>query len=132
MTEPINDQIQFISGLDSDVEIMNMFISLNTVMSAATPAKISYIVDSGAGMSGVTSTSNLMASTACKVPITPAFGIVLCATSEGLIRDDILGYLRVRALHVKGMHQNFLSVNQVCNGGTTGQRTATSIKILFA
>ena len=48
MTEPINDQIQFSSGLDSDVEIMNMFISLNTVMSAATPAKISYIVDSGA------------------------------------------------------------------------------------
>ena len=89
-------------------------------MSAATIPTTTYIVDSGAGMSGVTSTANLMTATACKVPITPAFGKILCATSDGIIRDNILGQLGVRALHVEGMHQNLLSVNQVCNGGTNG------------
>ena len=95
-SDALNDIREYNSEPDNNS--MSLFVQSNIYMSAATIPTTTYIVDSGAGMSGVTSTANLMTATACKVPITPAFGKILYATSEGIIRDNILGQLGVRAL----------------------------------
>ena len=50
-------------------------------------------------------------------PLTPAFGEMITATSEGSIRDPRLGQLNIRALYVDKMHHNLLSVHQLCEGG---------------
>ena len=57
----------------------------------------------------------------CKIPITPAFGEVMNATSEGLISDPTFKKLRIKAIHIEGIHHNLLSVHQVCTGGESGE-----------
>ena len=79
------------------------------------------MIDSGAGMSGTSSTNNLKNTMRCKIPITPAFGSVMDATSEGTINDQTLGPLGIRAIHIEGMHHNLLSVYQVRAGGESGE-----------
>ena len=51
---------------------MSMFIA-PVAMNSAQIAHSNWIVDSGAGMSGTTSTINLKDTMRCKIPITPAF-----------------------------------------------------------
>ena len=68
-------------------------------------------------MSGTSSTNNLKKTMRCAIPITPAFGSVMNATSEGTISDPTLDKLGIKAIHIEGMHHNMLSVYQVCAGG---------------
>ena len=72
-------------AVDSDSEErtdMSMF-----VINSAQVTQSNWMVDSGAGMSGTSSTINLKDTMRCRIPITPAFGEVMNATSEGLIRE---------------------------------------------
>ena len=98
---------------------MSMFIA-PVAMNSAQLAQTNWMVDSGAGMSGTSNTTNLKDTTRCRIPITPAFGAVMNATSEGLISDPTLNELGIRAIHIEGMHHNLLSVHQVCTGGESG------------
>ena len=86
------------------------------------PTATTFLIDSGASISGVARHESLQNATTCKTPITPAFGEVLCATAEGHIRDDIIGPMVIKALHIPAMHQNLLSVHQLCAGGASGQQ----------
>ena len=43
------------------------------------------------------------------------------ATSGGLIGDPIFQDLGIKAIHIKGMHNNLLSVHQECTGGESGE-----------
>ena len=72
-------------------------------------------------MSGTSSTINLKDTIRCKIPITPAFGAVMNATSEGMIGDPIFKELGIKAIHIEGMHHNLLSVHQVCTGGESSE-----------
>ena len=72
---------------------------------------INWMVDSGAGMSGTSSTSNLRDTMSCHISITPAFGSLLNATVEGVISDPTLTKLGIRTTHIDGMHHNLLSVH---------------------
>ena len=99
---------------------MSMFIA-PVVMNSAKVAHSNWMVDSGAGMSGTSSTTNLKDTMRCKIPITPAFGEVMNATSEGLINDPTFKQLGIKAIHIEGMHHNLLSVHQVCTGGESGE-----------
>ena len=88
---------------------MSMFIA-PVAMNSAQPAN--WMVDSGAGMSGTSSSTNLKDTTR---PITPAFGAVMNATSEGLISDPTCNELGMKAIHIEGMNHNLLS------GGESGE-----------
>ena len=68
---------------------MSMFMA-PVAMNSAQVATSNWMVDSGAGMSGTSSTTNLRDTMRCKIPITPAFGSVMYAISEGLITDPTL------------------------------------------
>ena len=57
----------------------------------------------------------------CNIPITPTFGEVTRATTEGTINDSVLGQLGLRVLHVDNMNHKLLSVHQVCDGGSQHQ-----------
>ena len=65
---------------------MSMFIAPVSMLSAQSHS-FNWMVDSGAGMSGTSSTNNLRDTMSCRIPITPAFGLVLNATAEGVISD---------------------------------------------
>ena len=69
--------VDFISEERTD---MSMFIAL-VAMNSAQLAQTNWMVDSGAGMSGISSTTNLKDTTRCRIPITPAFGAVMEATN---------------------------------------------------
>ena len=85
----------------------NMSMSIAPVaMLSAQSHSINWMVDSGAGMSGTSSTSNLRDTMSCHIPITPAFGSVLNARKLG-----------IRVIHIDGMHHNLLSVHQVFTSG---------------
>ena len=99
---------------------MSMFIA-PVVMNSAQVAQSNWMVNSGAGMSGTSSTINIKDTMRCKIPITPAFGEVMNATSEGLISDPTFKKLGIKAIHIEGMHHNLLSVHQVCTGGESGE-----------
>ena len=72
-------------------------------------------------MSGTNSTTNLRNTMRYKISITPAFGSVMNARSEGLISDRTLKKLGIKAIHIEGMHHNLLSVHQVCTGGKSSE-----------
>ena len=63
-------------------------------------------------MSGTNSTTNLRNTMRYKISITPAFGSVMNARSEGLISDRTLKKLGIKAIHIEGMHHNLLPVHQ--------------------
>ena len=84
---------------------MSMF-TVPITMNSAQVQSSNWMIDSGAGMSGTSSTNNLKNTMRCKIPITPAFGSVMDATSEGTINDQTLGPLGIRAIHIEGMHHN--------------------------
>ena len=109
--------MDFVSEKRTDV---SMFIA-PVVMNSAQLAHTSWMVDSGAGMSGTASTTNLIDTIRCKIPITPAFRSVMNATTEGLISDPTFKGLGLKAIHIEGMHHNLLSVHQVCTGGESGE-----------
>ena len=99
---------------------MSMFIA-PVAMNSAQPAQNNWMVDSGAGMSGTSSTTNLKDTTRYRIPITPAFGAVMNATSEGLISDPTFNELGIKTIHIEGMHHNLLPVHQVCTGGESSE-----------
>ena len=99
---------------------MSMFIA-PVAMNSAQLAHTSWMVDSGAGMSDTSSTTNLKDTIRCKIPITSAFRAVLNATTEGLISDPTYRELGIKAIQIEGMHHNLLSVHQVCTGGESGE-----------
>ena len=76
------------------------------------------MVDSGAGMSGTSSTINLKDTMRCKIPMTPAFRAVMNATSEGLISDPTFKGLGIKAIHIEG--QCFVADTFAC--GHTSHR----------
>ena len=94
-----------------------MFMVPNCITMSNMTSSTSWLIDSGAGLSGTNNRNLLSCPSSCRVPITPAFGEMITATSEGSIRDHQLGQLNIRALHVEKMHHNLLSVHQLCEGG---------------
>ena len=80
---------------------MSMFIAPVAMLSAQSHS-VNWMVDSGASMSGTSSTNNLRDTMSCRIPITPAFGSVLNATAEGVISDPTLTKLGTRAIHIDG------------------------------
>ena len=86
---------------------MSMSIAPVAMLSAESHS-VNWMIDSGAGMSGTSSTNNLRDTMSCRIPITPAFGSVLNATAEVVIFDPILTKLGLRAIHIDGMHHNLL------------------------
>ena len=106
--------VDFVSGERTD---MSMFIAPDAMNSAHT----SWMVDSGAGMSGTARTTKPKNTMRCKIPITPAFGAVMNATTEGLISDPTFKGLGIKAIYIEGMHHNLMSVHQVCTGGESGE-----------
>ena len=104
---------------------MSMFIA-PVAMNSAQLAHTNWMVDSGAGMSGTSSTINLKDTIKCKIPITPAFGAVMNATSEGLISDPTFKGLGIKAIHIEGMHHKLLSVHQVCTGESPAKSRSVS------
>ena len=75
---------------------------------------------------GFADTINLKDTMRCKIPITPAFGEVINATSEGLISDPTFKKLGIKAIHIEGMHHNLLSVHQVCTGENPAKNKSVS------
>ena len=111
-------------AVDSDSEEradMSMFIA-PVAMNCAQIAHSNWMVDSGAGMSGTSRTTTLKDTMRCGIPITPAFGAVMNATSEGLISDPTFKELGIKAIHIEGMHHNLLSVHQLCTEGESGEK----------
>ena len=98
---------------NSDMSMFTVPIS----MSSAQVQSSNWMIDSGAGMSGTSSTNNLKNTMCCKIPITPVFGSVMNATSEGTISDPTFDKLGIKAIQIECMHHNLLSVYQVCAGG---------------
>ena len=117
---PVREQEPALDFESEERTDMSMFIA-PVVMNSAQVAHSNWMVDSGAGMSGTSSTINLKDTMRCKIPITPAFGEVMNATSEGLINDPTFKQLGIKAIHIEGMHHNLLSVHQVCTGGESGE-----------
>ena len=76
---------------------MSIFIAPVAMLSAQSHS-LNWMVDSGAGMSGTSSTNNLRDTMSCRIPITPAFGSVLNATAEGVISDPTLTKLSIRLM----------------------------------
>ena len=74
------------------------------------------MVDSGAGISGTSSTINLKETVRCEISITPVFGAVMNATTEGMISDPTYKKLGIKAIDIVSMHFNLPSVHQVCTG----------------
>ena len=102
---------------NSDISMFTVPITMNSAQVQSS----NWMIDSGAGMSGTSSTNNLKNTMRCKIPITPAFGSVMNATSEGTISDPTFDKLGIKAIHIEGMHHNLLSVYQVCAGGGSGE-----------
>ena len=117
---PVREQAPAVDFESEERTDMSMFIA-PVVMNSAQVAQSNWMVDSGAGMSGTSSTINLKDTMRCKIPITPAFGEVMNATSEGLISDPTFKKLGIKAIHIEGMHHNLLSVHQVCTGKESGE-----------
>ena len=100
-----------------DLKSVKMFIGLKSIVMNSMSASTSWLIDSGAGLSGTNNKNLLICLSTCHVPITPAFGEMISATAEGSIRDHKIEQLNIRALHIDKMHQNLLSVHQLCEGG---------------
>ena len=96
---------------------MFMFTAPITMNSAQVQSS-NWMIDSGAGMSGTSSTNNLKNTMRCKMPITPA---VMNATSGSTINDPTLEKLGIKAIYIEGMHHNLFSVYQVYAGGESGE-----------
>ena len=77
-----------------------------------------WLIVSGAAISGTGTRGDIANMRRCNIPITPAFGKVTRATTEGTINDSVLGQLGIRVLHVDNMNHKLLSVHQVCDGGS--------------
>ena len=104
-----------------NLKSVNMFMVPNCITMSNMTSSTSWLIDSGAGLSGTNNRNLLSCPSSCRVPITPAFGEMITATSEGSIRDHQRGRLNIRALQVEKMHHNLLSVHQLCEGGDSSR-----------
>ena len=116
---PVREPEPAVNSISEERADMSMFIA-PVAMNSAQVAQSNWMVDLGAVMSGTSSTINLKDTMRCRIPITPAFGEVMNATSEGLINDPTFKQLGIKAIHIEDMHQNLLSVHQICTGGESG------------
>ena len=117
LVRELEPAVDFVSEERTDMSMLIAPVAMNS----AQIAHSNWMVDSGAGMSGTASATNLKDTIRCRIPITPAFGAVINATSEGLISDPTYKELGIKAIHIEGMHHNLLSVHQVCTGGESGE-----------
>ena len=99
-----------------------MFIPRTVYMATSTRQSPPWLIDSGAAISGTSAHCDVTNSINCNIPITPAFGSIIRATTEGTINDPVLSPMGIRVLHVDDMHHKLLSVHQVCAGGNNNQR----------
>ena len=88
------------AGKKSDTSVFIAPVAMNSAQAATS----NWLVDSGAGMSGTSSTINLRETMRCKIPIPPAFGAVVNATTEGMISYPTFKKLGIKAIHIEGMH----------------------------
>ena len=99
-----------------------MFIPRTVYMATSTRQSPPWLIDSGAAISGTSAHCDVTNSINCNIPITPAFGSIIRATTEGTINDPVLSPMGIRVLHVDDMHHKLLSVHQVCAKGINNQR----------
>ena len=100
---------------------LGMFLAPPIIMATASSYAQPWLIDSGAAISGTGTRGDVANMRRCNSPITPAFGEVTRATTEGTINDSVLGQLGLRVLHVDNMNHKLLSVHQVCDGGSQHQ-----------
>ena len=119
MTDEKEDDSEDESVVDNEKseKSVNMFIAPNGITMSSMSSSTSWPIDSGAGLSGTNNRNLLVCPSTCRVPITPAIGEMITATSESSIRDPRLGQFNIRALHVDKMQHNLLSVHQLREGG---------------
>ena len=91
-------------------------------MATSTRQSPPWLIDSGAAVSGTSAHCDITNSINCNIPITPAFGSIIRATTEGTINDPVLSPMGIRVLQVDDMHHKLLSVHQVCAGGNNNQK----------
>ena len=85
-----------------------------------------WLIDSSAAISGTSAHCDITNSINCNIPITPAFGSIIRATTEGTISESsvstVLSPMDIRLLHVDDIHHKLLSLHQVCAGCNNNQR----------
>ena len=101
---------------------LSMFIPRTVYMATCTRQSPPWLIDSGAAISGTSAHCDITNSINCNIPITPAFGSIIRATTEGTINYPVLSPMGIRVLHVDDMHHKLLSVHQVCVGGNNNKR----------
>ena len=101
---------------------LSMFIPRTVYMATSTRQSSPWLIDSGAAISDTSAHCNITNSINCNIPISPAFGSIIRATTKGTINDPVLSPIGIRVLHVDNMHHKLLSVHQVCAGGNNNQR----------
>ena len=110
------------SSSSSSSSQLSMFIPRTIYMATSTRQSPPWLIDSGAAISGTSAHCDITNSINCNIPITPAFGSIIRATTEGAINDPVLSPMGIRVLQVDDMHHKLLSVHQVCSGGNNNQK----------
>ena len=110
------------SSSSSSSSHLSMFIPRTVYMATSTRQSPPWLIDSGAAISGTSAHCDITNSINCNIPITPAFGSIIRATTEGAINDPVLSPMCIRVLHVDDMHHRLLSVHQICAGSNNNQR----------
>ena len=106
---------------DTPTRPLGMFLPPPVIMVTASSYAQSWLIDSGAALSGTGTRGDIANMRRCNIPIAPAFEEVTRATTEVTINDSVLGQLGLRVLHVDNMNHKLLSVHQVCDGGSQHQ-----------
>ena len=97
---------------------LRMFLAPPIIMATASSYAQPWLIDSGAAISETGTRGDIANMRRCNIPITPAFGEVTRATTEGTINNSVLGQLELRVLHVDNMNHKLPLVHQVCDGGS--------------
>ena len=88
------------SNSSSTSSHLSMFIPRTVYMAISTRQSIPWLIDSGATISGTSAHCDITNSINCNIPITPAFGSIIRATTEGTINDPVLSSMGIWVLHV--------------------------------
>ena len=110
------------SSSSSSSSQLSMFMPRTVYMATSTRQSPPWLIDSGAAISGTSAHCDITNSINCNILITPAFGSIIRATTEGTINDPVFSPMGIRVLQVDDMHHKLLSVHQVCAGGNNNQK----------
>ena len=83
------------SNSSSTSSHLSMFIPRTVYMAISTRQSIPWLIDSGATISGTSAHCDITNSINCNIPITPAFGSIIRATTEGTINDPVLSSMGI-------------------------------------